>query len=131
MAWVNMRIFKLRTFARFARQESIRDAALAKALRQAESGVIAADLGGGLIKLRIARPGSGKRGGYRTIVAYRAASRAIFLFGFAKSDLDNITPDRLEDLKVLGAEFLACSEAEMDEAAAEGTVKEVEYGEED
>jgi hypothetical protein len=126
-----MRIFKLRTFARFARQESIGDAALAKAIRQAESGLIAADLGGGLIKLRIARTGSGKRGGYRTIVAYRAASRAVFLFGFAKSDLDNITPDRLEDLKVLGADFLARSGTDMDEAVAAGTVQEVEYGEED
>ncbi len=126
-----MRVFKLRTFARFARQESIQDAALARAIRQAESGLIAADLGGGLIKLRIARPGSGKRGGYRTIVAYKAASRAIFLFGFAKSDLDNITPDRLEDLKVLSADFLACCDAEMDEAVAAGAVQEVEYGEED
>ncbi len=126
-----MRVFKLRTFARFARHESMQDAALAKAIRQAESGLIAADLGGGLIKLRIARPGSGKRGGYRTIVAYKAACRAIFLFGFAKSDLDNITPDRLEDLKTYGADFLACSDAEMDEAVAAGAVQEVEYGEED
>ena len=125
-----MRIFKLRTFARFARQESIGDAALAKAIRQAASGLIAADLGGGLIKLRIARPGSGKRGGYRTIVAYRAASRAVFLFGFAKNDLDNVAPERLEDLKALGAEFLACSGSDMDEAVAAGTVQEVEYGEE-
>ena len=104
---------------------------MAKAIRQAESGLVAADLGGGLIKLRIARPGSGKRGGYRTIVAYKAASRAIFLFGFAKSDLDNITPDRLEDLMALGADFLACTGAEMDEAVAAGAVQEVEHGEED
>lgn len=126
-----MRVFKLRTFARFARQESIPDATLARAIRQAENGLIAADLGGGLIKLRIARPGSGKRSGYRTIVAYRAASRAIFLFGFAKSDLDNIAPDRLEDLKALAADFLPCSDTEIDNAIAASTMQEVEYGEED
>ncbi len=80
-----MRIFKLRTFARFARQESIQDAALAKAIRQAKSGLIAADLGGGLIKLRIARQGGGKRGGYRTIVAYKAASRQYFSSGLQKA----------------------------------------------
>ena len=126
-----MRIFKLRTFARFARQESIGDRALAKAIREAESGLVAADLGSGLIKLRIARPGSGKRGGYRTIVVYRAGSRAVFLFGFAKSDLDNIAPDRLEDLKALGVDLLARTGVEMDEAVAAGAVQEVEYGEAD
>ncbi len=126
-----MRLFKLRSFARFARQEAIRDATLAKAIREKERGLIAADLGGGLIKLRIARPGTGKRGGYRTIVAYSVGRRAVFLFGFAKSDLDNITPDRLEDLKAYGADILKRSEAEMDEAAAVGAVQEVEYGEED
>jgi hypothetical protein len=126
-----MRIFKLRAFVRFARRESILDTALARAIRDAESGLIAADLGGGLIKLRIARPGSGKRGGYRTIVAYSTGERAVFLFGFAKSDLHNITPDRLDDLRSYGADLLACSGDEMDEAVAAGVAQEVEYDAED
>jgi len=46
------------------------------------------DLGGGIIKQRVARPGKGKSGGYRTVIAYRARNRAVFLFGFAKSERD-------------------------------------------
>ena len=85
-----MRVFKTRGFARFARQEMISDEALARAIRQAEAGLVDADLGSGLIKLRLARPGSGKRGGYRTLIAYQAKSRAVFLFGFAKNERENI-----------------------------------------
>ncbi len=75
-----MRVLKTHTFARFTRQEAMLDDALANAIRQAERGLIAAQLGGGLIKLRIARSGSGKSGGYRTIIAYSAGTaRSVFV----------------------------------------------------
>jgi hypothetical protein len=35
--------------------------------------LVDADLGGGLIKQRVARKGKGKSGGYRMLVAYRVA----------------------------------------------------------
>ena len=79
-----MRLLKLKAFARFQRREGIADKTLSKTIRSAEAGLIDADLGGGLIKQRVARPGQGKRGGFRTIVAYRRGIRAVFLFGFAK-----------------------------------------------
>jgi hypothetical protein len=44
-----MRVLKTHTFARFARHEAMLDDALANAIRQAERGLIAAQLGGGLI----------------------------------------------------------------------------------
>ena len=81
-----MRLFKLKAFARFQRREGIADTVLSKAMVSVEKGIIDADLGGGLIKQRVARPGQGKRGGFRTIIAYRRGNRAIFLFGFAKSE---------------------------------------------
>ena len=80
-----MRIFKEKGFTRFQRKEGISDQTLCQAVREAQSGLIEADLGHGLIKQRIARPGQGKRGSYRTIIAYLMKKRAIFLFGFAKS----------------------------------------------
>src|SRR5262249_21824593 len=98
-----MRVLKTHTFARFARQESMPDGTLADAIRQSERGLIAAQLGGGLIKLRIARPGGGKSGGYRTIIAYSAGRRAVFLFGFGKNQRDNLTPVQLADLKMRAA----------------------------
>src|SRR5664280_2786664 len=97
-----MRIFKTRWLARFARHEQITDASLIEAVARAERGLIDADLGGGLIKQRVARKGQGRSGGYRMIVAYRERDRAVFLYGFAKSDRENIDQDELLDLRQVG-----------------------------
>jgi len=61
-----MRIFKNKPFARFARKNEIDDSELCDAIQDAVRGLIAADLGGGVIKQRYARPGQGKSGGFRT-----------------------------------------------------------------
>lgn len=124
-----MRVYKLRAFARFQRREGIADPALAHAVREAEGGLIGADLGGGLIKQRVARPGQGKRSGYRTVVAYRRGERAVFLLGFAKSERDNIDAGELAELRAQGQAFLGLR---MDQIAAlvrEGDLTEVDYDE--
>jgi hypothetical protein len=126
-----MRVFKTRFFARFARQESMRDEALAKAIREAESGLIAAELGGGLIKLRIARPGGGKSGGYRTMIAYSKGTRAVFLFGFAKNERENIDPEQLAELKATAADILSRSDHALDIEIENGRLQEVNYDEEE
>lgn len=114
-----------RGMARFVRREEIADAMLREAIERAEKGLIDADLGGGLIKQRVARPGKGRSGGYRTIVAYRRASKAIFLYGFAKSERDNIEPQDLADLRLLGAHWLGLSAQEISVAILNKALKEV------
>jgi hypothetical protein len=79
-----------KVFARFARKERLNPPRLRDAITRAELGLIDAELGGGLIKQRVARSGGGRSGGYRTVIAFRAAQRAVFLYGFAKSERDNI-----------------------------------------
>ena len=74
-----MRTFKTKAFIRFADKVGISDVALCRAVVDAERGLIAADLGGGIIKQRIARPGQGKSGGFRTLIVFRAGTRAIFM----------------------------------------------------
>ncbi len=71
-----------------------------------EKGLIDADLGSGIIKQRVARSGAGKRGGYRTLIAYRINDLAVFIYGFAKSDRDNIDDDDLADLQIIAAQWL-------------------------
>jgi hypothetical protein len=122
-----MRVFKTRYFTRFARQESILDETLARAIRDAESGLIAAELGGGLIKLRVARQGRGKRGGYRTLIAYDRGRRAVFLLGFAKNERENIEPKQLADLKAAAAGILSQSDHALDVQIEEGRLQEVDY----
>ena len=111
--------------ARFARREQISASSLVEAITRAESGLIDADLGGGLIKQRVARPGKGRSGGYRTIVAYCRGGRAIFLYGFAKNDRDNIGPNELDELRKIGNNWLQVSQQRIAEALDQGLLEEI------
>ncbi len=122
-----MRVFKTRWFARFARQEKIADAGLLEAIARAERGLIDADLGGGLIKQRVARQGQGRSGGYRVIVAYRLRDRAIFFYGFAKSEMENITKDQLATAREFAAKWLPLSDAQIRQAITEGELQEIKH----
>jgi hypothetical protein len=88
-----MRVFKNKWFNRWARDEKISDAALRKAAEEIVSGKVEADLGGGLFKKRMAKAGTGKSGGYRTIVGYKKpnSERIIFLYAFSKNERANIS----------------------------------------
>ena len=90
-----MRIFKTKWFARFARRARIGDRLLQEAIERAERGIVDADLAGGVIKQRLARQGQGRPGGHRGLIAYQRSRRAVFLYGFAKSERDNIADDEL------------------------------------
>lgn len=125
-----MRIFKTKWVARFVRRERISDADLKETIERAERGLIDGDLGGGLIKQRVARPGQGRSGGFRMIVAYRTADRAFFLYGFAKSERENIEDDELQTLRDIAAAFLANDDTALDEAVSIGKLQEIENGEE-
>ena len=126
-----MRIYKMKVFARFQRRERIADDTLVKAVRDAARGLVDADLGGGLIKLRVARPGAGKRGGYRTIVAYRRGERAVFLYGFAKSERPNIDDAELGTLRRRAAGLLAAPAAAIERMLLADEMMEVEPDGED
>lgn len=126
-----MRVFKRKPFTRFQRRERIDDAALASAVRAIAAGQVDADLGGGLIKQRVARKGQGKRGGFRTIIAFRAGVRAVFLYGFAKSDRDNIDDDELAELRKQGRAWLALNDDRIEAAIVDEELQEVPYGTED
>jgi hypothetical protein len=99
--------------------------ALCEAIGNAERGLIDADLGGGVIKQRIARPGKGKSGGFRTIILFQAGARAFFVHGFAKKDQGNIRDDELSAFKMLSAELLAYDDAALAKAIAAGVFMEV------
>ncbi len=120
-----MRIFKNKSFARFARKARLTDATLCEEISNAERGLIDADLGGGVVKQRIARSGGGKSGGFRTIILFRAGARAFFVHGFAKNEQDNIRDDELAAFKMLAAQVLAYDDAALARATAAGIFMEV------
>ncbi|MDR3474085.1 MAG: type II toxin-antitoxin system RelE/ParE family toxin [Devosia sp.] len=120
-----MRIFKVKLFARFARREGIGDGSLREAVARAMRGLIDADLGGGVIKQRVARPGAGRSGGFRTLLAFRAGDVAVFLYGFAKSDRGNITDEELDYLRSIAGQWLT-DPRKIDKDAKAGILIEVE-----
>lgn len=94
-----------------------------------QAGLVDANLGGGLVKKRVARPGRGKSTGYRTIVAAVLRGRWVFLYGFAKSERDNVPEKQLRALHELGRAYLGYDEGTIDMLAATGKVVEVDDGE--
>ncbi len=124
-----MRVFKTKWFVRFARRERIEDRNLCAAIERAEQGIVDADLGGGVIKQRVARTGQGRSGGYRLLIAYHSGNRTIFLYGFAKNERDNIDNDELTTLKEIAAGWLEADSDHIEAAIKEGFLQEVPYDE--
>ena len=120
-----MRIFKAKAAAKFVRRERIADASLREAIQRAERGLIDADLGGGLIKQRVARAGHGRSGGYRMMIAYRTGDRAVFLLGFAKNERDNVSEAEMAALRKLALVWLHASAGGIAVAMEEGVLQEV------
>jgi hypothetical protein len=120
-----MRIIKRKDFARWQAGERLPDAALCKAVTDMERGLIDADLGGFLYKMRIARPGGGKSGGYRTLLSARIGNRYVFLHGFAKSDQADITQNETKALQFAGKVFLELSGDALAKALQSGVLLEV------
>ena len=108
-----MRVFKNTWFNRFAKKEGITDEELREAVNQLETGQADADLGGGVYKVRIARPGEGKSGGYRVIVFFKSEERTFFVYGFAKSDRANIDKGELQVFKEDAKEQLILTDEQI------------------
>jgi hypothetical protein len=120
-----MKIYKNRTFDRWARKEGLNNLSLCNAVNEMAAGLYDADLGGGLFKKRIAKPGKGKSGGFRTLVATNNEDRWFFIFGFSKNERSNIDNDEEEALKMLSKQLLAYTHDELEQAKNSNALIEV------
>ncbi len=119
------RVFKTRHFVRWMRKTALTDEALCLAVQEMADGLIDADLGGHIVKKRVALPGRGKSGGARTLVATQKGGRWFFVFGFEKNERANISPTELEALQVLAAELLALTGEQLMAAVEDGALQEI------
>ena len=101
--------------------------ALRDALTEIEQGLIDANLGGNVVKKRIGVGGRGKSGGVRTIVAFKFADKAFFLYGFAKNQRDNIDDKELKALKLLAAQLLGYDHKSLQKAVKARELIEVKH----
>ena len=122
------RIFKNDWFAKFARKNRIDNDVLVDAIVRADLGLVDADLGSGVIKQRIARKNSGKSGGFRSVVFFKKGELAIFVFGYAKSNLDNLDDIDLSNFRKSAKLVLEFSDADIKSELKSGRLLEVRYG---
>lgn len=121
-----MQAFKTKAFAKWARGEGLGDAALGTAVSEMERGLIDAQLGGQVVKKRVAFPGRGKRGSARTVVAFKQGDKAFFIYGFAKNERGNVSEKELQALKLLAKELLGYTATPLNKAQNAGELIEIE-----
>ena len=120
-------IYKTRYFARWARRIGLNDSLLVATILEIQSGLLEADLGGGIVKKRIALPGRGKRGSTRTLLATNRDDLWFFVFGFGKNERENISEVELITLKKLAKDLLGLNAVQITEAIGEGFLEEVKH----
>lgn len=121
-----MAVYMTRWFHRWARKEGLTTRSLCVAVREMQSGLYDADLGGGLFKKRVARAGKGKRGGFRRLVVTNKGNRWVFVFGFPKNERANISPDEEDALKKLATYLLSLPALAVAKAQKAGELIEVD-----
>lgn len=124
-----MRIFKNRAFSKWATRQGLKDKTLLVAVAEIERGLVDADLGGHVIKKRVALGGRGKSSGVRTLLVYQLGRKAFFVYGFAKNTRANISADELRALKHLANELLGYSDKLLKQAMEYGELIEIERDE--
>ncbi|MHB8868985.1 MAG: type II toxin-antitoxin system RelE/ParE family toxin [Thermoleophilia bacterium] len=120
-----MRVFKTAWFVRFTRTNGISATVLRDAVSRADRGLIDANLGSGVIKQRLLRPGDGRSGGFRAILLFRPDERAVFVYGFAKRDRANLRPDETKELKKMAPHVLGLSDYQINVLVRGGQLEEV------
>jgi hypothetical protein len=120
-----VRIFKHKYFLKWAHLEGLEDEVLRKAVDEMESGLYEANLGGGLYKKRVMRKGQGKRGAYRTLIAFKKEDRAFFVYGFGKNERDNVGEKELIVYKQLAKYYLNLSDNDFKKLTKNGDLVEV------
>jgi hypothetical protein len=120
-----MNIFKSKWFSKWAEKEGLTDNALQEAILEMEGGLVDGELGGHVYKKRAAIQGQGKRGGLRTIVAFKMGGKSFFMFGFAKNQRENISAKELKALKFMAKELLGYSNLQLSKAVKSGELIKV------
>ena len=118
-------ILKTRSFSKWALKTGLNDALLKNAVLEIKNGLLDANLGGGIVKKRIALPGRGKRSSTRTLLATNFRSLWFFVFGFEKNEVENVSEKELAALKMLADDLLGMSAVKIQVAISKGSLVEV------
>lgn len=120
-----MRIFKTKSFNKWANKSRLTDSNLLQAVEEIKKGLLEANLGGNLYKKRVATSTKGKSGGFRTLLAYKKGKVVFFVYGFGKGQKGNISNKEEEDLKNAAEVYLGFDDETIQSAINIGSLIEV------
>ena len=121
---IEISLMVVRAFV-WMRKTELTDKALVMAVEEMEQGLVDVDLGGNIYKKRVPLPHRGKRGSARTLVATRMQNHLFFMFGFEKTEKDNIDDDELAFLKKQANGLLALDDSQIDALIELGQFQEI------
>jgi hypothetical protein len=121
-------MLKLKTkwFDKWSKKYAINDNKLLKAIGSIPGNLGIVDLGAGLYKLRIAGEQRGKSGGFRSIVVFRKSELAVFVYGFSKTEKDNLNQDELKYFKKLAKDLIRISRDDYNRMIQQGDFIQIE-----
>ena len=116
-------MLKLKTkwFNKWAKKNALTDKNLLKTIDYISINLGVVNLGGGLYKIRTPKVGQGKSGGFRTLVVYKEKDIAVFVYGFAKTDKDNLDKEELKYFKILANDLLKIKNREYIKLEKQGS----------
>ena len=123
-----IRIFKTKVFNRWMKKVGITEKSLHLAIDEMLKGIIDANLCGGLIKKRVPLNNRGKSGGARLLIASNKEENWFFLYGFLKSERENISMEEVRIYQSLAGKYLRLTDIEIEHAIVNYELIEVFYG---
>ncbi|HPW94279.1 MAG TPA: type II toxin-antitoxin system RelE/ParE family toxin [Fibrobacteraceae bacterium] len=121
-----MNAFESRWFKRWSKKNGLKKADLLDALERTINGSGVVNLGGNIYKIRVAKNGQGRSGGFRTILIFKKGKRSLFIYGFEKNDQDNIDKGTLADYKKFAVTFLNYTDDDINRLVNNGTISLLE-----
>lgn len=121
-----MEIYKITAFSEWADEYNVSDQLLFDTITEMNNGLFDANLGGHVYKKRIPLDNKGKRGGARTIIAFKYNDKAFFIYSFAKNKKANISDKELKALKKLAKVYFSLTDKEITKALQLGNLIRVD-----
>lgn len=121
-----MRYLKNKAFQRDLKDNHLNDEYMKEVLNDVFKGRLA-PLGSKMYKIRAAKEGQGKSGGFRNIFFWKRDELIVFCVLFGKNEQDNLTSDEKKALKILSDEYDQLTEDEIKTLIKNNKFKEINY----
>ena len=121
-----MRYLKNKAFQRDLKDNLLDDEYIKEVLEDVFKGR-ATPLGSKMYKIRAAKEGQGKSGGFRNIFFWKQDKLIVFCLLFGKNEQDNLTADEKKALKIWSYEYDRLTEDEIKALIKNNNFKEIHY----